>query len=1380
MKGIFRRDNRGLTFVEVICAVAILALVTGVIGSVIVVSTRTYRRGISETNIQQEAQLAANNIGNMIKDACGVIYGESGAQYIEDGDTLMLKADGSPKMQADGFTELSIITNEKIQYTMTYDSNNKALLYQEFDVETGSSKTGAELMAQNIRSFKADTTDFRDNRTIKLNMAVEDTDTGREIPMEYTMTSRNGVGNGGQYVTSTESVVIVFSENDIVMVPGETYEIPVSVSGKLTGGALEWESVTGVTAGELTLNHAQVTVPVNTADKTASVTIRTKDKKDDGSPKAQATCAINIRKVEEVKVTHSVDKTNSEGHMLETKGAVYTFAAGVSGNELAKRVAYVYDSNYKTAQSVVWSWTLVADGVTSVREWTCAPEADGTYKFTFNDTNKSKFDEYLSIVSSTEDAIRPELSLKVEKSMPADFRLTVRAASKHALGVNKANSQYYACAGSGALTAAAENVYWGEDFIRPRETIVKTGLELTLEPWEEGSVALDMKGGITSNVTFEYNDRSDENTKARYEASEDKVYITLGRDEKGTGNTPSAGKQKYTFTIDVKVDGVKKTTITVHVCRIDMLSIEVIDNFRDAGGALMTLPTYDFRGRINVSDGKLDQSVTQWLFEDKDAVPNTLASRITWELIDHNTASGKVKFSDSVICIAGKSAGDKGKLLGSYQKERKGYYEVINIKPARIEQKADGTWYLKQMPEIDISPKASTETGLPANTELKVTMEMLHPLGSAGGASYNKTAKEYGEAKASASIKGDLSISVPKEVIYVEPGQGTNDVAQSDEELVIPITVSSGVYRMEVSLKGTTDSGTGISHYSYKADGKGNDSYGNLNPYMAGTGTSAGSRIWYMGLVIGKNEKGNDGIIDVTIDAYKGDDKLIASADFKLALRRVNEVTVKVKGDKKLADVNNAGEKITLEAYPKGYGNDGIEYFAKQTDENGNVCRWEKENHGEYKSPYPMKWTMLYNGKEKTLAEWTEYFSAVSTSEDENSHKASATFTLLQTLPEGARLRAYSLHAYGKVSDTKYNKSGKEYDEVYGELALAGTYVVADGFQRADDYDFAKISPFENMRKYFTDWVYGSSQRTFFRYREAGTQWNTSNKQYRIMDSEAETAAFFSGNLGSRLFLPDKEYELEIVNVVYGTGSNGKKVIYWPQDASLLEAGNGWAEQGYELWDGTWGSSAYVWDAATGTTVYTCEQIYELMKNTYQTPHNYLIPRTEVSFAPVENPGSSTETISGRVKTIGSEKNPKQLSNSGSGNGTGYDKHFAVVLTPTSFNIAKTQLHFTAKIDKWEDNQWVSMLSLTQNLSMDESKYKWFLQVSVPKFDIYHVRTDASGKYRIRSTVTGMEWTKISGGLFDTGDVRYEKYIVDSIDLFDMSDESGVMYLKLN
>ena len=1064
------QDNRGLSLVEMLCAVAILALVTGVIGSVIVISTRTYRRGISETNIQQEAQLAANNIGNMVKDACSVVYGESGAQYIKNGKELMSNADATPKMQAAGFTELSIITNEKIQYTMTFDESNKKILYQEYNTTDGLARTNPEIMATNIVDFKADTTDFENSKTIKLSMKVEDSDTNRSIPMEYTMTSRNGDGEGGEYVTNTDSVVIIFLEDDVVLVPGETYQIPLSVTGKLNEGGLEWDSVSGVNAGALTMDYAEVTVPIDSTGAPASFSVRTKDKDGDGNPKDTASCNVGIRKVSGVAVSHSIDTKDSRDGMLETAGTVYTFNANISGSELTKRVAYAYDSNYKTAQAVVWSWELVADGVTYKREWTCSQNAGGRYEFAEStDGDQSKFDEYLSVTLNKEDAIIPQLIMKIEKDMPADFVLTVRATSKHALGVNKADSAY------GDKDNAS---YYGEDIVKPRETILNKDLEIILEPQETGRIALGMKGGLTSDVTFEYHGATDlydstnnsDGTRTEYNASADEAVITLGKDEKGSG---SSAAEPYTFTIDAMVSGVKKSTITVHVCRVDLLSIEVFDNFQDKKGETMSLPTYDFRARLNVANGKNDEAMQRAIKHliqykedgtpDKEVVKNTLSSRITWELFDHSATGGsKAKYKDSVVCMAGVGADDKGEVIGNYTKEQKGFYKIINIKPSRIEQNADGSWFIKQLPEIDISPLADTDTGLLANYELKVTIEALHPLGT-DDKEYNKTGQPYGAAEDSASIKGDLTMDTPTQIVVVEPGQGTNDSAQSDNEMVVPIEVhGSAVYRLAVKISGNSSKDTKLSNYTTE------DRNGNHNPYMSGNATSASqARIWYMGLLIGENEKGNsDGRIQIHIDAYSSQNKVIAKTDFELGVRRVDQVDIKVADSKKIADVNVEGNKVKLEALPKGRGNNGTEFYDIQKDANGNTCRWEQKDHGEYKEPSPMEWKMLIKGTEKPLTEWTDYFVAdsVKASVNESDHKATVEFTLKQPLPNGAKIRAYSLHARGKVGDTKYNKSGNKYDEVYGELTFdEGLIVVSGGWKRGGTLDIAYNIPEENI-----------------------------------------------------------------------------------------------------------------------------------------------------------------------------------------------------------------------------------------------------------------------------------------------------------------------------
>lgn len=1109
----YRQNNKGMTFVEVICAVAIFALVSSTIGGIIVFSARTYRKGISETSVQQEAQFAANNIGNIVKDACSVLYGENGGSLIKNG------VDDTGESTEAGMTELSFITNKnngaEMQYSILYDPDSKTLTYEEINRSTAVS-SGRQIMAQNIEEFKADTADFKNTRTVKLTITVKDESTGRTVPMAYTMTSRNEVSEDITFVSSSNDPVIIFIESDLVLVPGETYRIPISVVGKLSQGLEPGGGTTGVDVGTITKEYVEVTVPKETTADSGYVQIQTKDKKEDGTtPKAQNGTTIRIRRVDDIKVTYAVNLNDAESGAYESNGAQYIFYANVSGSNLAKSPGSSWDSGYKVAQAASWKYELVAGGGIYTAS-TYVDETDKKVKVNAD----AGMEGYLEFLEGMEDVDKPMLRLKLVQDMPDDFVLTVTATSKHTDGVNKADSKYPDDArnASGSVVISAR--------------LAKT---ITLEPNETGAVQLNLKGNwVTESDTVELKLKGNSNktgTMAMYNADEDKVYIKLANDE--TGGQDGAGR--YTFTVDVWARGTKRSIITVHIRRLDQIWVQIIQDPKVA-------KTYDFRARLNVpQDTANDPATTQYLYDvmydesldlaaRKQIVSQTLASRITWEYYDYSKDKNNPRHRDSVICMGG--VGEKGAIIGSYNSEYDEYV-IVNtssskkkesdaIKPARIEQDASGNWFIKQYPEIDLSLKDSSGK-LPGNTELKVTIEMLHPQGIVDG-----------------------------------------------------VTNRTGIAYHDMDIK----NGTG---------------------------------------------------------------------------------------------------------------------------------------------------------------EWIVYASA-------------------------------SITGGGN------------------------SYVVADGFQRADEWNFASNEKPANAgdkssipairTACFFDGVYNSTQRSFFRYKEHGTEWDASNMQYHMMDSQGERDAFFSGNLGSRLFLPDKEYDLEIVNVVYSENANGgHKYIYWPQDESLLEAGRGWKEEGFSLWDGTWGYGG-------GGNGPKYQDAYELVKNTPQMSYNYLIPRSEVFFERVvkyENEGDRPgwdkdiyETIPERTQTIGSQANPFAIKNvmSDPWDWNNGGRHLLFRLAPTAFNIEKTQEHFTAQIDRLENGVWVPMETLTNNNSLSRDKYNWTMQVSVPVFNIYQVGKQVSDTYRIRCIVTNMEWTRIAGKLLDPSDSRYTKYKVDVVNVYD--GETGVVYLKLN
>ena len=83
MKNI-RKDNQGFTLIELLVSIAIAAIVAVAIAAFMIVGSRTYASTSSEVNLQYEAQLAFNQLQDLIIDTSrGVNY-----SYIAAGDGI--------------------------------------------------------------------------------------------------------------------------------------------------------------------------------------------------------------------------------------------------------------------------------------------------------------------------------------------------------------------------------------------------------------------------------------------------------------------------------------------------------------------------------------------------------------------------------------------------------------------------------------------------------------------------------------------------------------------------------------------------------------------------------------------------------------------------------------------------------------------------------------------------------------------------------------------------------------------------------------------------------------------------------------------------------------------------------------------------------------------------------------------------------------------------------------------------------------------------------------------------------------------------------------------------------------------------------------------
>lgn len=386
-----KKDNRGLSLVELICAVAIFAVIGTAVGGIMVVTANSYTNGTNEVSLQQEAQLTANQIADLLIDT-------------------------TAEVQYDG-TSLTVQRVDKT-YTITYAASESKLYYVESDAAGHTS--GVQLLAENVTEFSVDTTDFatRGNARVRLKFEKDD----RAFESWYTVAARNGMGEA----EALEETAALVTMSEITLEPNEQFELKATVVGSVGNKGVVWGTLQGAscvgtqinTSGGKTIikidkdevapSGSPITIPVSTA--------ATKN----GSPMATALVKVYVRRV------NAVDANGWRASGVDCKdGAVYKVSAPCVGDNLSRVLGVEYDStaNYKNPYYCEFDCEFTVDG---------SPAPYGPY-----------FD-----VDSSEDVNAPSLKITLKQDMPSNSKFTVRTNAKHPKGniggtdYNKSGSPY--------------------------------------------------------------------------------------------------------------------------------------------------------------------------------------------------------------------------------------------------------------------------------------------------------------------------------------------------------------------------------------------------------------------------------------------------------------------------------------------------------------------------------------------------------------------------------------------------------------------------------------------------------------------------------------------------------------------------------------------------------------------------------------------------------------------------------------------------------------------------------------------------------------------------------------------------------------------------
>ncbi|MBO4825095.1 MAG: hypothetical protein J5487_06855 [Lachnospiraceae bacterium] len=308
-------NNKGVSLVEVICAVGILSLVGTAVVGMMLVSTRSYQRGVLEIEVQQEAQFAANLIGDLLKDAKEVIPAEN------PGDPLVIKKDGSAGLEV---------------YEITHhDSDNTIWL-----------KLGAnepQLLAERVDTLPAVTPVGGNTYTVDMNLTRSDAVNTFEV------TNSNNARNQApdETVLSTDVTATILAPSEMVLEPNLNKTIEYAVTG-IPNKNVNW-SITSAHASGTKIVGNEIQIAGDETHDVLTILGETETKRADGTTPAGSTVIlVYIRRVTGFSMTSQLI-SGTDGNA----GAKYKISVTLTGINMDKKPTI--ETDYISPYKVKWS-----------------------------------------------------------------------------------------------------------------------------------------------------------------------------------------------------------------------------------------------------------------------------------------------------------------------------------------------------------------------------------------------------------------------------------------------------------------------------------------------------------------------------------------------------------------------------------------------------------------------------------------------------------------------------------------------------------------------------------------------------------------------------------------------------------------------------------------------------------------------------------------------------------------------------------------------------------------------------------------------------------------------------------------------------------------
>lgn len=389
-----QQQNSGFSLVELIIAIAILVIVTGAVCSFIIITSRNYANGNNDISVQQEAQLALNQMSDVIIDATQSInyvgYDESNqpVKALKDSEftfTPEKKAlivyntatpasgEGTEELSgyADPGTPAEDSSTELHNYMFYWQKSDENLYFSMADAGGSFPMPGevdCVLLAENVTEFQVDLSQVEERRVVKLKLNFK---TGtRKFEMANNITVRNKVVINNADIEPLDKRVrvnIKVKEPVVVLEPGETFHFstPKVTGTNLLNKMVTWSIDGAVGEGTEMADAANGILKIGEKENHQSfqVKVTTTAKNDEDNSPAEATITVYVKRVTKVTLNKKSEELlnpndNIPGKLEVMQGSNVVLVGTVDGVKLGNKCDSCGED--PTGDRYLTGWTVVS------------------------------------------------------------------------------------------------------------------------------------------------------------------------------------------------------------------------------------------------------------------------------------------------------------------------------------------------------------------------------------------------------------------------------------------------------------------------------------------------------------------------------------------------------------------------------------------------------------------------------------------------------------------------------------------------------------------------------------------------------------------------------------------------------------------------------------------------------------------------------------------------------------------------------------------------------------------------------------------------------------------------------------------------------------